>query len=293
MPVRGFLNACVRTLNEKSFYTAYHKTFDVIKVETEEQRDDVFRLRYQVYCEENGFIDPRLNKNKMERDIYDRHSLHTLLIHRKSGRAVGTARVVLPRHDKPLYSFPLQHACEHPLLYSEEKIPNLCEISRLCMTGAFRSRPNDGSILPAYYEADWEKKPQEQKEKVVYFRRMIPYAPLGLLMGAFELALGEGISNCLCVLDKGQLEAFQRIGFDYTPIGNEIEFYGQQQPIIFNIKKVLDYMLANNAPCWDIVSDGGRLQAKANKLKAVDALDDITAAPHPETAGDDIQEQAG
>ena len=60
---------------------------------------------------------------------------------------------------------------------------------------------------------------------------------------------------------------FKRIGIDFKTIGGEIDFYGQQQPIAFNIKDVLNYMLENNPSCWDIVSDGGRLQARANKLK--------------------------
>jgi N-acyl amino acid synthase of PEP-CTERM/exosortase system len=263
MALQFFKDVC--SGSRPSFYSAYHKTFDIVRAETEEQAEEVFRLRYQVYCKENGYIDPKITMRELERDIYDRHSLHCLLIHRKSGRPVGTARVVLPRQDKPLRSFPLQSVCDHPLLYDEEKLQNICEISRLCMSKAFRQREADGSILPAYTEADWEKRPAKD-EQIVYFRRMIPYAPLGLIMGAFELAIDAGITDCFCVMDKTQLEAMEKIGLTYEPLGKPINFHGLQQPVLMNIGEVLQVMKQENEPCWDIVSDYGRLDAKHKKL---------------------------
>ena len=269
-----------------SFYSAYHKTFEVARAETEEQAEEVFRLRYQVYCKENGFIKPDMTRYELERDIYDRHALHTLLMHRPSGRAVGTARVVLPRHDKPLRSFPLQSVCDHPLLYDEERLQNVCEISRFCMTKAFRKRDGDGSLLPAYNEADWEKPPQKDQQ-LVYFRRMIPYAPLGLIMGAFELALDAEIADCFCVFDETQLDAMRRIGLEYETLGAPIEFFGRQQPVLMNIRHVLETMKINNEPCWDIVSDYGRLDAKAEKLhRKLENLQRRKKKPEPlESAG--------
>lgn len=250
-----------------SFYAAYHKTFEIVPAETEAQAEEVFRLRYQVYCRENGFIDPAMTKSELERDIYDRHALHALLMHRPSGRPVGTVRVILPRLDHPERSFPLQNVCDHPLLYDPERLQRTCEISRLCMTKAFRKRPDDSALLPAYTEADWEKPPKSKDQQVVYFRRMIPYAPLGLLMGAFEMALDNGITDCFCVMDSTQLYAMGRIGLDCEFLGSPIEFFGEQQPVLMNIRNVLTKMKEDNEPCWDIISDYGRLDDKAEKLQ--------------------------
>ena len=37
----------------------------------------------------------------LERDQFDHHSVHSLLVHQSSGQAVGTVRLVLPRPDAP------------------------------------------------------------------------------------------------------------------------------------------------------------------------------------------------
>lgn len=260
--------------HKQSFYTAYHKTFEVVRADSMDLKEEVFRLRHQIYCVENGFIDPEISTSGQERDIYDRHSEHLLLIHRQSGRAVGTARVILSRTDHPLRSFPIQSASDHPLLYKEECTDQLCEISRLCMSKAFRRREGDGNLLPAYSETDWEKKPNTE-EKVTYFRRMIPYAPLGLMRGAFEIALEYGVTTCFCVIDEDQTIAMQQAGLKHKKLGDPIDFFGRQQPVIFHIKDVLAHMLRENAPCWDIVSDGSRLQSKANKMPYEDWHDEF------------------
>lgn len=263
MLVQSVFNLCKNKFSRPSFFTAYHQTFEVLRADTNMLKEEVYRLRYQVYCKENGLISENINLNEMERDIYDRHSLHSLLIHRPSGRAVGTVRIVLPREDKPLYSFPLQNACQHPLLYKEENIVKMCEISRLCMVKAFRKRVGDGGILPTYAEADWEKKPSATGKKVVYFRRMIPYAPLGLIMSAIDMAQENGIENCFCIMEKSQLYAMEKIGLKFSSLGPSIEFFGTQQPVIFNIEDMLESMKEENESCWDVVSDYGRLHKSA------------------------------
>ena len=36
-------------------YAAFHEFFEIIKADSAELRDEVYRLRYRVYCLENNF----------------------------------------------------------------------------------------------------------------------------------------------------------------------------------------------------------------------------------------------
>jgi len=254
-------------MRSKSFYPAYQNTFRVLRADSNALKEIAFRLRYEIFCLENS-IDTALKSTlgeSLEKDAYDDHSLHYLLYQKSTDEAVGTVRVVLPREDKLLHSFPMQFICDHPLLHMEDRVTRFCEISHLCMTKNFRKRPGDGPVLPAYYEQDSDLHLNNSAN--VHVRRIIPFAPLGLLRAAFEGALDKGLTDCICVLDHEQLYALQRIGLSYRVLGPRLNVRGHQQPVIFNIKHALDNMILQNAPCWEIVSDKGRLHLKANELE--------------------------
>ena len=264
MSTQQFLNACIESMRAKSFYSAYQKAFRILRADSNALRNIAFRLRYQIYCHDNRISDGNgaEQDEALEKDAYDDHSLHYLLYHKLTDEAVGTVRVVVPREDKKLHSFPLQFICDHPLLHMEDRVGSFCEVSKLCMIPSFRKRPGDGNILPGYFDQDQTL--QMEAGMSVTYRRVIPFAPLGLIRAAFEGALDRGLSDCLCILDPEQLYALQRIGLSYRVLGPRIELNGPQQPVIFNIKHALDNMILQNPPCWEVVSDRGRLHLKAN-----------------------------
>src|SRR5437879_4999781 len=72
----------------------YTNHFDVIRADTPALLDRVYEIRYQVYCLENAFEDPAQNLGGREIDADDDRAAHVLLIHRESGEAAGTARVI-------------------------------------------------------------------------------------------------------------------------------------------------------------------------------------------------------
>lgn len=267
MSTQQYLNACLESMRAKSFYPDYQKAFRVLRADSNALKNIAFRLRYEIYCQENNINpgDCTEQGGALEKDAYDDHAQHYLLYHKLTDRAVGTVRIVLPREDKPLHSFPMQFICDHPLLHMSERVVRFCELSRLCMTQDFRKRPGDGSTLPSYYEQDQNL--EVPGSAAVTFRRTIPFAPLGLIRAAFEGALDQGISDCVCILNTEQLYALQRIGLSYRALGPRIDMNGPQQPAIFNIKHSLDNMILQNPPCWEIVSDRGRLHLKANEME--------------------------
>lgn len=270
---RELLKAALDSIRQQSFLNAYRQTFSLFKADTDAWKEHVFRLRYDVYCEENLFMNPDNYPDKLEKDAYDDRAEHYILLHRPSAKMVGTIRLVLPNDEQPSKSFSVQEVCEHPLLRMDSRVLTFGEVSRFCMAKSFRKRELDGSLLPAYYDQDAVE--TTSNGKTIHIRRKIPYAPLALLSGAFESALNARIMDLVWMVEPRQLWSLKKIGLGYRVLGPHVDHHGGLQPVVFNIKNVLDNMRRARPHCWDIVSDHGRLQALADDLAQNDWQDGL------------------
>lgn len=257
---KSLLDACLDTIKLRTFSNTYHKTFALVHAEMDIQKTQAYRLRYRVYCEEHGIDYAAETGSHLDQDYYDDHAEHYLLIHRKTGKTAGTLRLVLPRKLRAKESFPSQEYCDHPLLQTTDKIGGLCEISRFCMAPEFRRRPEDGRFLSAFSDQD------AIDALPPFTRRTIPYAPAALLTGAMEAALQNRIMDCIWMVEPEHLQSLDQIGFSYRCLGPHLDYQGGVQPIIFNIKAVLDGMRLKNPQCWEVISDSGRLDDMAARL---------------------------
>lgn len=273
---KTLLSVMLDHYKQQSFLKAYEDAFELVRATTPAQRERVFQLRYDVFCRENKFEKPPYDGDMFEYDAYDDRAVHFLLIHRASGDAAGTLRVILPNDEFPSQSFPAQKIARHPLLQSESKVLTLCEISRFCMASRFRRREHDGRLLSAYSDQDIVQGTKNGRPAL--FRRLIPYAPAALLRGALEAALEARIMEGIWMVDTNHLESLKKIGFDCRPLGPHVHHHGGQQPVIFNIKHVLDCMRRLNPHCWDVISDRGRLQGIADALQRNDWQDGLLDA---------------
>jgi N-acyl amino acid synthase of PEP-CTERM/exosortase system len=272
------IRACMDTLEQRSFKNTYNNTFELLRAELPEHKGRAHRLRYKIYCEENRYECSPDPGNYMEQDEYDDHAIHFLLLHKISRETVGTLRVILPRDDAPGESFPMQKLCDHPLLKHDSRALSLCEISRFCMAPRFRKREQDGQFLASYSDPDLVE--TKQNGKSVFIRRQITYPQAALWQGAFEAILEARILDCIWMVEPCHLPSLSHIGFPYRVLGPKLKVHGGLQPVIFNIKHVLDTMRTKNPACWEIISDSGRLQDIADGLARNDwqdaLLDDVT-----------------
>lgn len=246
------IQACLRTISQQAFHQAYWRSFDVVAATTDALRQECFRLRDSVF----GLAD-RMDIPGIGRDRFDDRAQHFLLVHRSSGDSAGTARLLF--HEGQ--GLPLQESCDHPLFEEIGQIGRVCELSRLCMAARYRQRPMDGRALPAYYEQEraGDAAPSMLARALPSIRRRIPYAPLGLLMAAFDAAAARRASECVTLLHASDFRTLKRLGIDYKALGPRLATQGMMQPIIFNIRHALDTMAHVNAECWEVVSDKGRI----------------------------------
>ncbi|MDP7142136.1 MAG: PEP-CTERM/exosortase system-associated acyltransferase [Alphaproteobacteria bacterium] len=264
MRVPPLFGACLETISQKTFYHTYWKTFSLVKADTDELREQAFRLRHEVFCSDEfqglhcGMADD------LEKDAYDDRAAHYLLRHNDTGDIAGVVRTIHADMDSDIFSFPLQEVCDHPFIHDQNTEKKITEISRLCMAKTFRQRPGDGRALPAY--TNIMQHYHNEDVGVSYIRRRIPFAPLGLLHAAFESALANKSMDCVVAMDPSDFHTLRDLGIVYKVLGPRLSHYAGMQAVVFNIKTVLDHMMQDNKPCWEIVTDHGRLHSIANEI---------------------------
>ena len=78
----------------------FNQYFEMVPAISDELKNEVYKLRYQVYCKENGdktgFKIPVGLPEGFEFDEYDSHSSHYLIRHRNRGTIMATTRLILP-----------------------------------------------------------------------------------------------------------------------------------------------------------------------------------------------------
>src|SRR5580698_3828433 len=88
----------------------FKKHFEVMLAADEPMRNNVYRIRHEVYCEDLQYEPQRADG--LESDNFDSHSLHCLL--RKSSEEhdlVGCTRLVLARQQDEEFELPFERLC--------------------------------------------------------------------------------------------------------------------------------------------------------------------------------------
>jgi len=133
----------------KNSIEAFNEYFEMVPALSDELKNEVYKLRYQVFCIENTFENPDHYPDNLEFDEFDKHSVHYLIRHRKSGEYAATVRLILPDTHNPEKLFPLELHCEIDNIAVMQSINRqyLGEVSRLCVSKAFRKRKSDPQPL--------------------------------------------------------------------------------------------------------------------------------------------------
>jgi N-acyl amino acid synthase of PEP-CTERM/exosortase system len=187
------------------------------EVRTEEELEQVFRLRFQVYCIEREFEDPDDYPDGIERDEYDDHAWHYLCLDGE-GRAVGTARLIRP--PDPL-SFPIELHCRIDDPLDRAIRHRTGEISRLAVSKGYRRRAGD-----TIYGLTDESREEEARED----RRRMPILFMGLLRELYQTSLREGITHWYAAMERKLAILTRRYCFDFQPVGPEIDYHGRRIP---------------------------------------------------------------
>lgn len=218
-----------------------------------EQRERVFRLRYEVYCREFGYEREEDCPGGRETDAYDPAAEHCLLRHRETGIPAGCVRLVSP--DDPFteggLALPVERACRgnlaHPRFHPE-RLPRdeICEISRLAVLSAFRRRRGE------------DKTPFGDPEGLVFSMeeiRAFPLLAVGLFLAATAMVGLTGRHHVFAMMEPRLARLLARSGLAFDQVGEVIEYHGQRAPFY------IDQRVAERTMLKPLRELYGRIQA--------------------------------
>jgi N-acyl amino acid synthase of PEP-CTERM/exosortase system len=220
----------------------YGRYFSVMRADTPELQQQVYRLRYQVYCIEHAFENPHDHFAEQEIDEYDCHSVHAVLVHRPSGSVCGCVRLILPGGGSPLpiTRFVPDHAA------AALPTRRMAEVSRYAVSKAFRRRTEE-SEYPDVHFGDLE--PSE-------LRRLVPHITVGLMLAVATLSEHCGISHLAAVMAPALLRLLRTCGMEFVTVGPLVEHHGVRQPCFAAVADLLAGVKAANPAYFEIIRRG-------------------------------------
>jgi len=208
-------------------------------------RNEVFRIRHEVYAREFGF-EP-IRANGQETDRYDAHSLQCIV--RTAGpasKSVGCARLILTDPQNPDAPLPFELACRDSLnraYLDPAKLPRgrIAEVSRLAIMADFRRRKGETASALMLQEQDFGGAPVER----------VPNIPLSLYMASVIMAQRHGIDYLFVLTEPRLSKHFAKLGVQITSIGAPIDHRGIRVPSVMRVADVYAGLRSLIKPVWN------------------------------------------
>ena len=215
--------------NNASLVEEFQRYFSIEQATTPAQLENVYRVRYRVYCEEFQYETPEAFPNQLETDEFDANSRHSLVVHKASGMPAGCARLVLADEQRLM---PMEKYCAHAMDESiirgfDGRRDTICEFSRLGVDGAFRRRPGEReSRFGEIAALDCSKREQ----------RTFPLVALATILSALAMSELIGRPHCFAMMEPFLPRLLGRSGLIPIPAGEETEYHGARSPFYWDTR---------------------------------------------------------
>ena len=212
--------------------------FDVAFAVSNAQKKAVYRIRYNVYCDEFGYEPAERYPDREEKDSFDAASLHALVTHKSSGLPAGCVRLVSPTGQEGIDLLPFEKNCRGSL--DEEFVRSLgldrstvCEISRLAVDGTFRRR--SGEKVTRFGEVEGLDCSQQE-------RRTFSLIAVACFLAATALTEIAGRTNVFAMMEPFLPRLLSRNGIDFRRAGKDIDYHGVRAPYFITTQSAVDNM---------------------------------------------------
>jgi N-acyl amino acid synthase of PEP-CTERM/exosortase system len=210
-----------------SLISHYKKYFRMLKATSPEMKKIAFNIRYRVYFEEQNMIAADALGERLETDLWDICSIHTLLYHKPSGQPIGNVRLI-PLDGSPTKTLPIEEHYPNQFDFSRAPVHDIRsgktgEVSRMLILSSFRRRKSDKN-----YEFENDECSEEQNEK----RFPINYLPVCLIFATAILMLEEKLDYGVGLMEPRLARLLTRFGVGLTRIGEAADYFGQRVPYL-------------------------------------------------------------
>jgi len=195
-------------------------------------KEEVFKIRHNVYCEELKFEEP--TKNGQETDIFDAQSIFALIKHKPSNTYTSCVRLI--KSAQPSELLPIEEFCLENITFYDQYShlhPNnfprceIAEISRLAVKSEFRRRKVDnpvGSSHGVNSENTYSKTESQ----------CFPFIPIGLYIAAASLSMDAGIKHCYVMMEPRLARSMTFVGIKFIQLAEPIDYHGLRAPYYIN-----------------------------------------------------------
>ncbi len=201
---------------------------------SEELKQEVYRLRHQVYCAELKFESE--NADQIEKDSFDSHSVHCFVRHLATDRMAGTVRLITSSCAEEL--LPIEKFCSHAI-QDTEFAPHLfprqdiCEISRLAVLADFRRRQIDNFNGAATGAINIDEYSTREL-------RCFPYIAICLYLAAASTAFRTNKKHAFVMMEPRLARSMTFVGICFKQLGEPVEYHGQRAAFYINKEMLFD-----------------------------------------------------
>jgi N-acyl amino acid synthase of PEP-CTERM/exosortase system len=186
--------------------------------------NDIYALRFAVYCRECAFLDEKNYEDGLESDRFDEYSTH-FAAYADDETIVGTVRLVRPTAATQPYPFE-EHLPLHEG-FTTIRRADAAEISRLVVRKTYRRRRGDSmyGVTNEFLKEGGATKiepgtqPREQ-------RGNSPLLLLGIYREMYRYSRANGIRYWYAAMERSLARSLDKMGFKFTAIGPQIDYYG-------------------------------------------------------------------
>lgn len=243
--------------SQEDVSTIFNSVFNVELAMSPEAVNEVFEVRYQVYCIDRPFEDPNCFVDKREHDRYDPRSAHALIRHRMTRDSVAAVRLVMAGDHPEQADFPMETPCVGQMdqaaqdAFAAARREQVAEISRMAVSREFRRRLNEDESTSG--TSDFVCYADSENGK-----RAMPYISLGLFSAILQMSVRHDITHWMAVMEPAQLRLLKRFGVEFDHVGPVMEYHGRRRPAFTEAASLIDGIKKRRPDVWSLITDGGR-----------------------------------
>ncbi len=225
----------------------FKQYFEIVPAFSDALKDEVYRVRHQVYCEDLEF--ELMRPDRRETDEYDPYSLHLLMRSVQTNTFIGCTRIVRPRPDDPYHPLPFEITCVDTLdrsIIDPAKLPrqSIAEVSRLAVIARYRRRKGESKKTVGTSDEDFG---------TLKFPRF-PYISVGLYLATTELARLNGIDTLFVLTEERLASHFGKLGVKVQSIGSPIEHHGTRTPSMMSVNGIINDIRSIIRPLYHTIA---------------------------------------